>query len=242
MVSAAACLNWTLINNANCGEWDDTTGDCSYYNAAPPTCTTAPAAWTGYAAACVDPTAPAITLQPSNQSVVVGQTATFTITATGNPSPTYQWQKNGIPISGATAASYTTPPTTLADNGATFRCVVSNSAGNVTSNAATLTVSTTLTPSAPSNDLAGAYAYPVPYKPSSGHTDIIFAGVTAASTVRIYTVGGELVKELSNILGGTSITWAGVKNADGESVASGVYIFKIKSPGGEKRGKLVIVR
>src|SRR5205823_14787987 len=51
-----------------------------------------------------------------------------------------QWQKNSTAISGATSASYNTPAMTSADNGAQFRVVVSNVAGNVTSNAATLTV------------------------------------------------------------------------------------------------------
>ena len=84
--------------------------------------------------------APTITMQPANQTVTVGQTATFTVVATGTAPLSYQWQKNSTPISGATSASYTTPATTSADNGAQFVVVVSNVAGNVTSNAATLTV------------------------------------------------------------------------------------------------------
>ncbi|HZU42872.1 MAG TPA: immunoglobulin domain-containing protein [Terriglobales bacterium] len=84
--------------------------------------------------------APTITAQPSNQTVAVGQTATFSVTATGTPPLSYQWQRNGANISGATGASYTTPPVTNADNGAQFKVVVSNSLGNVTSNAATLTI------------------------------------------------------------------------------------------------------
>ena len=85
-------------------------------------------------------TAPSITTQPANQTVTVGQTATFKVVAAGAAPLSYQWQKNGTAISGATSASYTTPATTSADNGAQFRVVVSNVAGNVTSNAATLTV------------------------------------------------------------------------------------------------------
>src|SRR6184192_3108333 len=85
-------------------------------------------------------TAPSITTQPANQTVTVGQTATFKVVAAGAAPLSYQWQKNGTAISGATSASYTTPATTSADNGAKFRVVVSNVARNVTSNAATLTV------------------------------------------------------------------------------------------------------
>src|SRR5207245_4500214 len=69
-----------------------------------------------------------------------GQTATFAVTATGTAPLSYQWQKNGANISGATASSYTTPATTTTDSWSTFDVVVSNSAGTATSSAATLTV------------------------------------------------------------------------------------------------------
>jgi len=84
--------------------------------------------------------APAITAQPTNQRVVVGSMATFSVTATGSAPLSYQWQRGTTAISGATASSYTTPATTLSDDTATFQVVVSNSAGSVTSNSATLTV------------------------------------------------------------------------------------------------------
>jgi len=87
------------------------------------------------------PVAPTITTQPANQTVAAGQTATFSVVASGTAPLTYQWQKNGSAISGATATSYTTPVTTTADSGELFRVVVSNSVGSVTSNSATLTVS-----------------------------------------------------------------------------------------------------
>jgi invasion protein IalB len=86
------------------------------------------------------PVAPSITTQPTSQTVTAGQTATFSVTATGTAPLSYQWQKNGTAISGATSSGYTTPSTTISDNGAQFTVVVSNSAGTVTSNAATLTV------------------------------------------------------------------------------------------------------
>ena len=84
--------------------------------------------------------APTITTQPANQTVTAGQTATFAVVAAGTAPLGYQWQKNGANITGATSASYTTATTTTADSGSTFRVVVSNSAGTVTSSAATLTV------------------------------------------------------------------------------------------------------
>jgi hypothetical protein len=90
--------------------------------------------------------APTITTQPGNQAVTAGQTATFTVVATGTAPLSYQWQKSGVNIAGATAASYTTPGTTTADSGATFTVVVSNIAGTATSSAATLTVNLALAP------------------------------------------------------------------------------------------------
>lgn len=83
---------------------------------------------------------PVITAQPANQSVVVGQSATFSVTATGNPAPTYQWRKGGVAIAGGTASSYTTPLSVIGDSGSTFDVVVTNSIGSVTSAGATLTV------------------------------------------------------------------------------------------------------
>ncbi len=59
--------------------------------------------------------APTITTQPANQSVTAGATATFSVVASGTAPLTYQWSKGGTAISGATAASYTTPATVLSD-------------------------------------------------------------------------------------------------------------------------------
>lgn len=84
--------------------------------------------------------APTIVTQPADQSVTVGQTATFSVTATGTSPLSYQWLKNSSPISGANSPSYTTPPVANSDNGAKFQVTVSNSAGSVTSNPATLLV------------------------------------------------------------------------------------------------------
>lgn len=86
--------------------------------------------------------APTITTEPASQSVSAGQTASFSVTATGTAPLSYQWKKNGGAISGATSSSYTTPATTTSDSGTQFTVAVTNSAGSVTSNAATLTVST----------------------------------------------------------------------------------------------------
>ncbi len=108
---------------------------------------TVPADVTGLTALWEPYAAPAITTQPTAQSVTVGQTAAFTVTANGVPAPTYQWQvsKDGgsqwEDIPGATTANYTTPSTTMDMNGWQYRCVVTNAPVSVTSDPAALTVS-----------------------------------------------------------------------------------------------------
>lgn len=90
-------------------------------------------------------TTPTIDTQPASQTVTKGNTATFTVAATGE-NLSYQWQlstdngQNWTDIGGATGVSYTTEATTISMSGYQYRCVVSNSAGSVTSSAATLAV------------------------------------------------------------------------------------------------------
>ena len=84
---------------------------------------------------------PTVTSQPANQTVNTGQTATFTVAATGT-ALMYQWERGGAAIAGATNASYTTAPTTISDNAAAFSVVITNPGGSVTSTTAKLTVVT----------------------------------------------------------------------------------------------------
>jgi hypothetical protein len=84
--------------------------------------------------------APSITSQPANQTVTAGQTASFTVSASGTAPLSYQWRKNNANITGATSSAYTTPATTTADSGSTFSVIVTNSAGSATSNNAILNV------------------------------------------------------------------------------------------------------
>jgi len=85
---------------------------------------------------------PIIFTHPADQTVATGQTATFSVVATGTAPLTYQWQKNSVDIPGATNPSYTTQVTILEDSGSTFCVQVTNSAGSIMSNAATCTVGT----------------------------------------------------------------------------------------------------
>lgn len=95
---------------------------------------------------------PGISKQPQNVSVKAGEQATFTVKATGTDL-TYQWQinrnngKGFVDITGADKASYTTGVVDMLCNGYKYQCVISDSAGSVTTNAATLTVTESTTPS-----------------------------------------------------------------------------------------------
>lgn len=93
--------------------------------------------------------APVISGQPANASVTVGSTAFFSTAVVGTAPFNFQWQRkspgsstwaNVSSGSGAVTALYTSPSSAVADHGSEFRCVVSNSLGSATSNAAVLAV------------------------------------------------------------------------------------------------------
>ncbi|WP_417238401.1 GEVED domain-containing protein [Bizionia sp.] len=117
---------------------------------------TATSCWsTGTASyAVVINSVPSISTQPANATRVIPNNATFSVTATGTPTPTYQWQvstnggttwNNVTGGSGATTNTYTTGATSAPMNGNQYRCIVTNSCGAVNSNAATLTLTNTAT-------------------------------------------------------------------------------------------------
>jgi len=87
-------------------------------------------------------TAPAIARQPVTQSIATGGTVVFTVDATGSPAPTFQWRRNGTPISGATSATLVIRNASAADVGA-YSVVAQNSADSATSSAANLALSST---------------------------------------------------------------------------------------------------
>jgi hypothetical protein len=84
--------------------------------------------------------APSVTVQPQSQTIIAGQTATFSVGASGTAPLTYQWKVNGSSITGATSANYTTSAEAASNSGAQFSVMVSNSAGSASSNAAMLSV------------------------------------------------------------------------------------------------------
>ncbi len=131
--------------------------------------------------------------QPASITVPLGQTATFSVSATGTGTITYQWFKNGVAISGATSSSYTTPPTVAGDTGSLFTVTVTDSTGSVTSPHGTLTVQL---PSLLAGSLVPSSATP-PYNSSvflvptfSGGTAVIGSTGVGSSDITNSAVSG----------------------------------------------------
>ncbi|HYL62883.1 MAG TPA: choice-of-anchor D domain-containing protein [Candidatus Methylomirabilis sp.] len=177
--------------------------------------------------------APTITTPPTSQTVIAGQAATFTVVASGTAPLSYQWQKNGANIAGATAASYTTPATTAGDSGSTFNVVVANSVGSVTSVTASLTVSaapvapTITTQPANQTVIAGQTATftvvasgtaPLSYQWQKNGANI--AGATAAS----YTTPAATTTDNGSIFGVI------VKNGTGSVTSNAVTLTVSAAP------------
>src|SRR5262245_10594928 len=98
----------------------------------------------------VTPASVTITNQPQDQVVDELQGAAFSVGATGNPAPTYQWYKNDVLIGGATNSSYTIAAAPLSDNNARFKLIAANTVNSVnysqTSGVAVLRVRADTTP------------------------------------------------------------------------------------------------
>ncbi|EEF61560.1 LamG-like jellyroll fold domain-containing protein [Pedosphaera parvula] len=170
----------------------------------------------------------AITQQPSNVTQQEGKTASFWVDAiAGSPTILYQWQKNGLNISGATNASYTTPILVQSDSGATFRAIVSTPLG-ISTNSSTVTLTVTADTQAPtifsatrqsgsSNTIMVVYSEDVaPLAATNAANYTLDNGVTVSSVAvgsaanqvilntsaldnsTIYTLGVQNVKDLFN--------------------------------------------
>ncbi len=180
-----------------------------------------------------------IASHPVTKGVGVGKTAVFEVVASGTPPFSYQWQKNGVDIKGGNGPSYTTPAAVVGDNGALFKCIVKNPVGNITSNAATLNVSTTAV--AENGLTPGAFAldqnYPNPFNPS---TTIGYA-LPAASYVRL-TVISPLGDEITQLV--NSYQEAGYHQVrfDAANLATGIYFYRITAGQFSQTKKLLLVR
>lgn len=145
--------------------------------------------------------APAITTQPASQSVQQGATVTFSVVASGNPTPSYQWRKDGVDLPGATSASLVLTSVTATSAGA-YSVTVRNAYGEATSTAATLTVS-----SPARYDLSVALAGT---SASAGSVTSAPAGIACGSDcTETYTAGTSVTLTAKVGKGGRFTGWSG---------------------------------
>ncbi len=205
--------NGTVISGATSSTY--TIASAQSANAGSYTCvvTNAAGSATSDAATLTVQIAPAITAQPTSLTVAQNASASFSVTATGTPAPTYQWRLNGTPISGATSATYTVD-SAQSSNAGSYTCVVTNPAGSVTSNAATLTVNLppviTVAP-------AGAVLSP-------GENHILSATVTSSTSITYqWQLNGQ------SIQGATAASYSIV---GANFTSEGAYTLRATNAGG----------
>ena len=136
-------LGRRIINPSQASQWAGL-DEISLYNRALSSNEVAAVYLAGSGGKCFMPTAPVITVQPTNQTVIVGQTASFSVTATGTPPLSYRWSFDSANIAGATNATLVLPDVQLTNAGV-YAVIVSNLVSSAPSSNATLTV---LAPSA----------------------------------------------------------------------------------------------
>jgi hypothetical protein len=182
---------------------------------------------------------PAIATHPVNASVNRNQSATFSVAVSGTPPFSFQWQKSGVDIPGATEPSYTTPPAVAGDDGSTYLCIVSNAVGSATSNSATLAVSLTGV-----RDLAGLpttftleQSYPNPFNPS---TDIRYGVPREGHVVlEVYSIVGERV---ATLVDQTQPAGYHTVRFDAANLPSGIYLYRLKGGGESLVKKMILTR
>jgi PKD repeat protein len=125
---------------------------------------------------------PAIAVQPQSITVTNTQSASFSVVYTNAvPPPTYQWSFNNSPITGATNATYTIPSVTPANAGS-YKVVLVNVAGSITSSNATLTVDSTMSAALTPANGATAVCYDTPLYLAFNQTPVS----TGAGKINIY--------------------------------------------------------
>lgn len=172
---------------------------------------------------------PTVTSQPVNRTITAGSNTAFLIGASGTPAPTYQWQVNtgsGFTniVSGGQSSTLSITNATTGMSGYTYRCIVTNAAGTVTSNVVTLTVNAAAGPSVASYSANG-----------QASTRSVSLGGGAGNIPLVITWGGSPTSyqwqsapnqggpgTWTNISGATSNTY----NADGAAInSSGSTMF-----------------
>ncbi len=152
------------------------------------------------AALIVSGIAPVITTQPASQSVAEGSTVSFSVAASGTPTPTFQWTKNGVPITGATGSTFTLAGVSSTD-AAAYAVIATNNVAATLSQDAVLTVttatttvdtSTALTTTDSTGRLANVSARAIPGKSSAQSLSLSFTVAGSSKTILLRGIGPGL--------------------------------------------------
>jgi hypothetical protein len=152
--------------------------------------------------------APTFTTQPSGATVNVGSSVTFSVATAGTAPITYQWQKNGVNISGATSTSYMISSVQTSD-AATYRVIATNMIGTATSNGAVLTVNNPPPPPPPAPSItspltaSGAVGTPFSYTITASNSP---TGFGASGLPSWLTIAGSVISGTPPMAGSYSVT------------------------------------
>ena len=152
------------------------------------------------------PVAPAITRQPENQTVLAGGSVTFTAAASGSPTPTFQWWRDGQPIAGATGATYNVTNVRATDAGV-YSVVATNPGGSQLSSGAALTViapnaNARLTNLSVRTNLAASATLIVGVAVADGSRNVLFRAI--GPTLAAFQVPGTLADPRLEIYSGSA--------------------------------------
>ncbi|MBI3013066.1 MAG: T9SS type A sorting domain-containing protein, partial [Elusimicrobia bacterium] len=92
----------------------------------------------------------------------------------------------------------------------------------------------------PASEVGQAKVFPNPFRPFQGHTQIKFTNLPPATTIKIFSFSGNIVRELTTDANGQAV-WNG-KNSAGHDVASDIYLALIEGPGGKQIVKVGVQR
>lgn len=180
--------------------------------------------------------APTISVQPQSQTINEGDPVTFAIGFDGSAPLSFEWLRNNVAVPGATGPTYTIARVAAADNGAKYKCTVSNSAGSVTSSEATLTVNsdnvapTLVSVAGTPSFNALTITFSEPMDPASAQTAANYklsGGLTVSSaTLRAAPNDNVVTLQTSLQAEGAShvLTVDNVKDLAGNSIAAGSTI------------------
>lgn len=208
--------------------YDNATSTIKYESFLYITVTAGTGDWT-YSTPAPAATAPAITTQPADKTVLPGQSAVFTAAASGSPAPTVKWQSSTdgttwSDVAGATSDTLTVSNVQLAQSGTKYQAVYTNSAGTATTSAATLTV-TNVVPTEPTGSDAGKVTIA---DPADGATTVTIPAGVGLKAQTLTAWGWSTATNLGQV---TADATSGDVVVNIATLAPGAHTIALTQPG-----------